>query len=236
MGIITFNNITSDTYGLHVRGDGAFNSAELDYTAVSVPGRNGDIIISNNRYKNVTVEYEAYIYKDFAIKARNIRSWLLSPQGYTRLSDNYHTDEYRLAMYSGSIDFDMRAMLRSGTVKLQFNCKPQRFLTSGETAITAVKNGTVTNPTLFTAKPIITAQSRSTAAGTVTINGKTLNIAAIPNNSITIDCETMNAYYGNNNLNGNISGEFSELAPGDNTITWSGSISSVTIIPRWWTL
>ena len=236
MGIVTFNNISSDTYGIYVQGGGAFNAPELDYNAISVPGKNGDVIISNKRYKNIVVSYNAYIYRNFAEKARSARAWLLSPQGYVRLSDSYHEDEYRLAMYSGEIEFDMRALLRAGTVTLKFNCKPQRFLTSGETAVTAVQNGVITNPTLFEAKPLLTIQSSSTEAGTVTINGKTLNIASMTNRSLTVDCDTMNAYYGTTSLNSAISGDFPVLAAGDNLIAWTGSISGVTIIPRWCTL
>lgn len=236
MGVLTFNGISSGTYGLYVRGKDTFNAPELDFERIAVPGKSGDVLISNNRYKNIVVPYDAYIHKDFKTKAANVRAWLLSSQGYCRLTDEFHPEYFRLAIFKGPLDFDVRLLNRSGTCTLEFDCKPQRFLTSGESSVTASKGGNITNPTLFEAKPLITVTTSSTSAATLTINGYTIKLSSVPNRSATLDCETQNAYYGTTNLNGYVTGDFPILKSGANSVTWSGSVSKVTLVPRWWTL
>lgn len=236
MGVFTFNGTESSTYGVYVNGKGTYNGAELDFTRISVPGRNGDVIMSNGRYKNIVVPYEAYIHKDFKNKAAKARAWLLSPQKYCRLTDEYHPDEFRLALFKGPIDFDMRFMNKSGTCVLEFDCKPQRFLISGEEEQTFYADGVITNPTLFEAAPLITVLSSSEEAGEITIGGKTMKFLSMEYGAATLDCEAQNAYNGYTNLNYAVSGQFPTLVPGENNISFSGSIMSVSIIPRWWTL
>ena len=128
---ITFNGKNSLDFGLYVSGDKTFNSPEKDYTKVSVPGRSGDLIIFNDRYKNTNVVYNAVLIEDYFENTEKIREWLLSPNGYCRLEDTYHPDEFRLACFSGPIDFDT-VLLEAGSVTLTFDCKPQRFLKSAE--------------------------------------------------------------------------------------------------------
>jgi phage-related protein len=52
-----------------------------------------------------------------------------------------------------------------------------------------------------------------------------------------IDLETMSAYNGSTNMNDKVSIEDGTvLASGDNNISVSSGITSVTITPRWWTI
>lgn len=159
---ITFNGKNSLEFSLYVSGDKTFNSPEKDYTKVSVPGRSGDLVISNNRYKNVNVVYAGIIIDDYSNNVEKIRDWLLSPNGYCRLEDTYHPDEFRLAYFSGPIDFDT-LLLEAGSVSLTFDCKPQRFLKSAEnihdytyvTDYDLQDEVLINNPTSQISKPLI---------------------------------------------------------------------------------
>ena len=116
---------------------------------------------------------------------------------------------------------------------LTFDCMPQRWLLSGDAQQTFTSNGTIYNPTLYTAKPLI----RAYGTGSMTINGTTVQITSA-NQYTDIDCELMDAFKGSTNCNGNIvltNGKFPTLAPGMNNITKSG-ITSLVITPKWWTL
>lgn len=42
-------------YGIYVSGENTFNGPERGYELVSIPGRSGDLIRDNKRYKNITV-------------------------------------------------------------------------------------------------------------------------------------------------------------------------------------
>lgn len=76
-----------------------------------------------------------------------------------------------------------------------------------------------------------------TGEGDLAIGGSTIGITGMTG-SITIDSDTQNAYDGTLNLNNNIivSGGFPVLESGETLVSFSGGITAVEIIPRWWTL
>ena len=241
---ITFNGKNSLDFGLYVSGNQTFNSAEKDYSKVSVPGRSGDLLLFNNRYKNVNVNYDAILIEDYEKNAEKVRSWLLSANGYCRLEDTYHPDEFRMASFSGPVDFDTK-MLEAGETTLTFDCKPQRWLKSGENWISC-ENGpsgftaTLSNPTLFESKPLIKLEGYGIieiGTGIIEIRGDIIDVPT----TIYVDCEIMNCFYYDNNSevpkNANkyvIISKWPTLSPGD-TYVHSNSVG-FHIQPRWWTL
>ena len=222
-------------FGIYVSGEKTFGAPEWDYEATAVPGRNGDLLVSQNRLKNITVEYPAFIRQNFAANAQAARAYLLGAGAkYRRMEDNYHPDSYRLGVFAGPIDFDMRFLNLSGETSLIFNCKPQRFLKSGEHPMGMQSGQKLFNP-WFPALPLIHVSG--TGEGDLAIGGSTIGITGMTG-SITIDSDTQNAYDGTLNLNNNIivSGGFPVLESGETLVSFSGGITAVEIIPRWWTL
>ena len=233
---ITFNGQNSLDYGLYVSGNQTFNSAEKDYSKVSVPGRSGDLLVFNKRYKNVNVNYDAILIENYEENAERVRSWLLSADGYCRLEDTYHPNEFRIASFSGPIDFDTK-MLEAGETTLTFDCKPQRWLKSGEQKIivTPDNNRSILNPTLFESKPLI----RIYGTGQIFIGTGDITINADGSEYVDIDCDIMDCYEGLVNRNGNVTiSKWPEFTPGNNSIVFSSdsNITKVCITPRWWTL
>lgn len=233
MNKIVFNSKSSSEYGVYVSGEGTFNAPQLDTISYSIPGRNGDVIVSNNRYKNILVKYPAFIRSSFKANSSGARAWLLQPQGYCRLEDSYHPDEFRMAKFSGPLDFDMRFLNQSGTCEIVFDCKPQRFLISGESAVAIELGSALTNPTLFYALPLIRVIGSGT--GTLTVGQYTVSFSDIDEH-VVLDCDTQNAYKDLENKNSTMTGAFPQLVPGENSISWDGGITAVEITPRWWTL
>lgn len=233
MNRFTFNGTNSAEFGVYVSGEGTFNSPELDTVSYSIPGRNGDLIVSNNRYKNVIVTYPAFIRTNFSENAEGARAWLLHPQGYCRLQDDYHPYEYRLAKFSGPLDFDMRFLNKSGTCDISFDCKPQRFLTSGEEISTISSRGYIMNPTQFDALPLI--KIIGSGEGVLTVGDCTVSFSAI-DEFVMLDCDLQNAYKDTENKNSTMTGSFPKLVSGQTDISWSGGITALEITPRWWTL
>ena len=45
-----FDGKNSRDYGIYISGSGTFNAPEMDITTVEIPGRNGDLTISNNGF------------------------------------------------------------------------------------------------------------------------------------------------------------------------------------------
>ena len=86
-----YNGHCCRDFGIYVSGENTFNGPERDYELVSIPGRSGDLIRDNKRYKNITVSYQAFIHRDFLRNTDAARAWLLgSPMQYQKLEDDYH--------------------------------------------------------------------------------------------------------------------------------------------------
>lgn len=130
---LIFGGINSSDFGVWISGSDTYSAAERDSEHFSVPGRNGDLIVDNGRYKNKLVTYPAFFPNKFPEKMENFRSAICRKIGYQRLEDSYHPDEYRMAEFVDGINpSGLTAFNRSGDFTLAFNCKPQRFLKSGE--------------------------------------------------------------------------------------------------------
>lgn len=234
-----FDGRSCADFGMVISGLGTHNAPQRDVDIVSVPGRNGDLIIDNGRYLNITVTYPVSICRDFPSKARAARSWLMSGNGYKRLEDDYHPDHFRLGVFTGPIDFDVKFLNRIGETSLKFNCKPQRFLKQGEFPVEVDSGTYLHNPTAFPALPMITVYGAG--SGFVVVSGVYLEIKSI-SDQITLDCELQDAYRhvgdgAPENMNNCIyAPEFPVLQPGDNIISFGGQVSGVSIIPRWWEL
>lgn len=230
----TFDGISSRTYNVYISGTNVYNAAQRDVDVVTVPGRNGTLTMDNGRFENVKLTYPAFIVQDFATKASALRNYLNSKSGYKRLEDTYDTDIYMMARYVDALSFQPTEWLREANFSITFDRMPQRFLKTGETVQTFMADDTVTNPTLFEAKPLI----RVYGTGTLGIGYSTITITSNPG-YIDIDCEMMDAYYGAVNCNSYItlsSGKFPVLVPGPNGIDLGTGITKVEITPRWWIL
>lgn len=171
----TFDNINSLTEGVYISGSSAFNAPERDVEMIVIPGRNGEFIRDNGRFNNIEVTYPCGVVgdsTDFKTKMQNIRNKLASKRGYCRLVDTYNPNEYRMGVFKDAIEVEPVAQNTAGEFEVMFNCKPQRFLTSGENAITVTDGYKLNNPTPFDAQPMIMTEGY----GTLTVNGYEIEI------------------------------------------------------------
>lgn len=234
MGVIIFNNKSSADCRIQVAHPPGYAYPERDYTITHIPGRNGDIIQDNGCYKNVERTYEVSFdapNEDFATYANAVSAWLHSTTGYARLEDSYEPDYYRMATYQESNIFE-NLYNQAGTATIVFECKPQRFLKTGDNIIAIQNSLTIMNPTGFEAYPLFKVTGTS---GVLTVNGNSITFSSI-DGFVMLDCELQDAYKETTNKNSTVSGTFPVLKPGSNTISWTGGISSVTMKPRWWTI
>ena len=259
----TFGGISSDTYGVMISGDGVYDAPARAYEMVSIPGRNGDLSIDQKRYENLQLTYPAFIVDGFPNNVRDFRNKLLAKPGYQKLTDTYHTDEYRMGIYAGGLEVDPVQRGTAGSFDITFNCKPQRYLVSGETEVSFTINQSlidendvditdennnvlevdapaaafITNPTDCIAKPLLII----TGIGTVSIGDTTVTITGTSTQVLYLDCDIMEAY----TLNGTaivpandkvtLSGhKYPTLEPGNTGVTFS--TSDLSIVPRWWRL
>lgn len=232
-GYLVFGGKCSKDFGIYVSGSGTFNAPERDVERIEIPGRNGELIIDNGRFKNKSVSYPAFIRTAFRSSADAAREWLLSYPGYRRLEDSYNPEYFQMASFTGPLDFDMRFLNLSGECELTFNCKPQRYLIKGEQILSGNGAMELYNPTRFTARPLIRVYG---SKGTLLTGGTQMQLKTI-DGYVDIDCETENAYKGTVNCNANIyAPAFPELPEGKTTVRFEGNIEKIEIKPRWWTI
>ena len=236
-GLIVWGGEASADFGMVIAEAPAFDKAVKRTDVYTVPGRNGSILFQDGSFEDVTRSYKVWIAErtaNLADRVNALTAWLYSKSGYTRLEDNFEPDVYRLAYYSGNNDIS-NELTQYGETTLTFTCRPERFYKSGEDAISVTNGDTLTNLTRFTSKPIIHIEASGTV--NVTINGVT--ITATVTDYINIDCETMNAYrLTAENMNDKITGAFPVIVPGTNAvgITVTGTLTAVTITPRYFTI
>lgn len=230
----TFGSYDSRNFGVYISGSGTYNAPARTYQAISVPGRNGDLLIDQKKFENITVTYPAFIAGgNFDSNLAALRSALLSTAGYARLVDTYHPDEFRLAYFKGGLTVKAREQNDGGEFDISFICKPQRFLISGETTTTISSSSwSITNPTSFASRPLI----RVTGYGALTIGSDVITITqTYP--YVDIDSEVQDCYHGTDNANSKVilqNNNFPVLNPGTNNIACSGNITKVEITPRWY--
>lgn len=138
MGNFKFNGTSSEDLGLVIQTPPTYSYPERDAETIHVPGRNGDLIIDKNNFKNVKRSYligKGYATGNHYSNSQAILKWLESANGkYVRLEDSYDDQVFRLASYRNGGSFT-NIYDEAGSATIEFDCKPQRFLLIGENEI-----------------------------------------------------------------------------------------------------
>ena len=53
MNAFQFNGRSSSEFGVYISGGGTYNAPERDVEFMAMPGRSGDLLIDNGRFKNI---------------------------------------------------------------------------------------------------------------------------------------------------------------------------------------
>lgn len=180
----TFGDVSSKAYDVYITQEAAYNSPERDLERIEIAGRNGAYILDNGRFLNIEVSYRCGLVRysraggefseqQFRSAINVFRNALASQIGYVRLEDDYNPLEFRQAAFLGGIEVTM-ADRRAGEFTITFDCKPQRFLKSGETRKGLARVDAITNPTLFPSSPLF--DFSATGDGSFTIGDYTVSV------------------------------------------------------------
>lgn len=239
MSYFTYNGRSSDEFGLHIEKKDVFSAPGFDADFTSIPGRNGDLIVSNRRFANVKVIYTVFLArKNIAALAdvlRAVKGWLYTePDRYHEITDSYDTGYLRYGVISGSLDIEEQ-LNKIGCFTVTFNCKPFKYSLEGLQEITVTSGGSLFNPEAFIAKPLIAITGNGNFSLTLQNGGysKTWQFKGIES-GVVCDSEQMNFYYGTQLLNDKVTGDgFPELPPGETVMTVSGGVTEIKVTPRW---
>lgn len=246
---ITFGGVSSVNVGITLLDSLKLSAPAPRAKKYTVPGRNGDVYIYDGSFENRTATVQGCMYHASRVKdsLADLNEWLFSSLGYRRLVTSDDPNHYLMARVTNGAEINAKAM-KVAPFTIKFDCKPQRFRTSGDRVYTAYANGlTFGNSTAFPSKPFleIAFDPSKSITGNVYFNDipLSLDFQQVANyTTLYFDTETQTAYV---MTSGNVAvmyegvvegGENISLVPGTNEIDIDGGVTSVKITPRWWDL
>jgi len=219
---------------LRVLNDVTFTSPTRDVNVIQVPGRDGDLIMDNGRFESVIrsipCRLEAPKGENVEQLISQINNWLIDDGGFHEFRwDNDPEFKYLARVESDVVS--RRVLSKFGRVVIDFHLHPVKYLESSLEA-RQVTNGTnVANQFEIDAKPII----RIVGEGNITLNigGQPLVLRGISQGCmIDSETQTITSLDGSVTLFDRMYSPFPVLRPGNNQVTFTGSVNQVFITPR----
>ena len=202
--------------------------AEEDGEWIRIAGADGERFISNGALRSVPIVVPMWIRPEADVNA--VTAWL-SGAGKLRFA---RWGWYWDARITGQTPLVPCVWDDGWTTNVTFHAKPHRYvwpeaspITLTEPAVSIAGKGTVP------AKPLISI----TGTGNITLMvGSQSVLIDDLSGTITLDCEAKMAYGGSGAMNDAVSiidGKWPELDPEITLFNWTGSVSKVTVAPRW---
>lgn len=223
-----YNGVDSRTMGVRVNKYPPIMRPAERIKYVTIPGRAGDLAQKEGKavYDAYNRGMEISNMKGFDLHA--VRAWL---RGRGTMIVGNEPDYAYTVDLGAQCQFDkMIRGIWGGT--LQMHTQPFKASADPVKPIVLTTSGaTVYNPGDVDAEPLITIDG--TGDVTLTVGGKTLAITGISSGwQADSDLKWVLDASGAPKWNA-ASGEWGALPPGNSAISWTGSITSVTIAPRW---
>lgn len=229
---------SSEEFGLIINNELSFTAPERDVTLHEVPGVDGDLVVDNGRLKGFDKKFTVSLIvpegKTLDGAAKEISEWLRSDVSWDKLYfTGYEGYYYEAICYE---TFDIQDVLKTfGKAVITFRCKPYKYKDGGQTSFFISNGQTIVNTEKRIAKPII----KIVGDGDITVknNGQDWLILKSVDGYITIDSLRMSVYKDNvsqfSKMNASLNPLFPLLGVGDNEITWTGTVITFEITPRW---
>lgn len=117
-----------------------------------------------------------------------------------------------------------------GLFTARVTCQPFTYMYEGLKPVTLTSSGTITNPGLLDADPIITLTGTGTLS--LTVNGAVHQVNS-PAGSVTLDSARLVAHVGGRVQTDALIGPFPVFKPGINRIMLGTGISKLVFVPNW---
>lgn len=216
-----------DDFGLVIEKRPLIPKPQRNIEYLQVPGRSGSLKVDDETYNDIIIPVQCG-FKDDDVpgQADLVNAWLNGGEGQLIFSNQ--TDKYYLAHVSDQFDIAQERKV-FGKFLINFRCRPFKYAVTN-TPITLTEAGTVTNPGNIDSEPVILLTGSGSI--TLTINGVSIILADVVD-YVTIDSVLKDSYKGTVLKNSKMTGEFPLLIPGENTVSWTGTVTSVQITGNW---
>lgn len=241
---IKFGDIDFSGNGAYVWGEGQFSAPTRSVDIEKVQGRNGDIILDNGNYENITATYSVAIMGDVKENTDRLKYMLYSQRGYQRLYDSERKGFYRMATFYDGFKVDKND---ASIVEIEFDCKPYLYDINGELVTTVYFGDPVVlrNKYFEPSRPLFVLESGGYLGKCkIVVNDKELIVdggAFDSFGTLVIDTELQTAYNSLGNRNNYVKGTDLVLDAGENEISLvsfsdTEGPSFVEVKPRWVTI
>lgn len=213
---------TLDIEGLKVVRLPLLSPPKFRVNKVSTPYSEGDYLEYQdveNIVKEVEFQYEG---KDF-----DIIKGLFDGEGLVKFSNE---EDRRYKCHIVDLIIEEKVLDYIYKVVVVFDCQPYSYLDSGEEVLTITEATVFKNLGNIESKPVITVYGNGDiglVVGQVSIQLKNVN------EYITINSLLMETYKGGMVQNNRMIGKFPLLEKGDTSISWSGGVTKLEVIPKW---
>lgn len=224
MQTVTYNGVSVATKGGIVLEVSPPVRAARRIESVVVPGRSGVLHIDDGSY--APIKKTVRIGVNAPDRIDGICAWC-ARSGV--LQTSHEPGVAYKAVQAAEIRWE-RISRRLHQAEIVFECEPYRYLHPAAANIVLVAPGNVTNPGTASAAPLYVVEGSGDI--TLTVGGQIVTLTGITT-GITLDSDMGLAYTGITNMSAHMSGDFPALLPGVNAISWVGSVTSITITPRW---
>lgn len=219
------------SFGIYIASRPHIPSPERRVTYIDVPGMDSRLRRDEGTYGDITLSVECSFLGDPVSKISAVKGWLLG-SGEADLTFSHIPGRKYLAQVVNSIDFEIVLKIASHFVIL-FNCQPFQYATNN-TPIIISKSMTLTNPGTIASLPII--KVIGSGSGSLTVNGNLVSFSNI-DDSVILNSELQETYKDTGTAlvskSSTKTGDYPVLLPGENTISFSGGITSLEITPNW---
>ena len=225
--IIWKNKSSREIEGLIITNTPPITKPKMRVDKIEIDGRDGDIIekVGYESYdKNVGIGLTRNYDINEVIK-------YFTGDGELTLSDE--PDKVYIASIFDDVDYDRLLQIRKATVK--FHVQPFKYLKDESKVslnVTTQTSVEVENKGLEVSKPIILLEGSGTVE--IAVNGVNIFKYTFPSGEsrVTIDSLKEEAYFEGVYKNRNMLGEFPKLQVGNNTISWTGTLTKIEIEPK----
>ena len=225
---INWNGIDSnDIAGLIICELPPISKPKMKTTITKINGRDGDII-EELGYESYTKNIKVGLSKNY-----DINQVIKYFTGSGDLIMSNEPDKVYKCRIIDKIDYNK--LLRFKTATIKFYTQPFKYQKDEPKVTLNINKETslkVNNIGLEKSKPIIKLSGTGTVA--IKLNGATVFNYTFPENEseVIIDSIEEEAYFNGFYKNRNMTGIFPMLELGENTISWSGSLTKIEIDPK----
>ena len=232
---ISYNGRRSDEFYLYIDSELKLVSAKPDIEEVEVPGRDGSVLVSNDRLKAIsqTIPFVLKIpynspYSFHEIVAQ-IQEWL-SPRSWRPLDFSWDPNHY----YSAVVieDFEIAAQTSHfGKLAVTFKIQPFKHLSDSGNPVRVTNGMVLHNPTKHVSKPVVSLQGSGSV--TIRLGDSSMSFQNISRSAYINSEHGTVSVDGTSAMNKVLSNNLFELQPGPNTVSISNPSFEVTVSPMW---